>query len=49
MEYVMKKIFGSKRSTQSNMNTQFARARFVRSMPGEAAALASIRLGGMSV
>jgi hypothetical protein len=47
MEYVMKKFFGFSRSAQSNMNTEFARARFARSMPGETAALASIRLGGM--
>jgi hypothetical protein len=49
MEYVMRKFFGLGRPVQSNMNTEFARARFARSMPGETAAMASVRFGGMSL
>lgn len=45
----MKKFFSLRRNKPVNMTTTFARARVSRSMPGEAAALASIRLGGMSV
>lgn len=44
----MKKLFARMQRTP-NMNTAIARSRMVRSMPGEAAALASFRLGGMSL
>ncbi|MGB7286139.1 MAG: hypothetical protein WBC71_04325 [Salaquimonas sp.] len=45
----MRKFFTFGRSKPVNANTTFARARMARSMPGEAGALASIRLGGMSI
>lgn len=49
MEFIMRKFFTFGRSKPVNANTTFARARMARSMPGEAGALASIRLGGMSI
>lgn len=39
--------FGTKKP--ANLNTEFARARFAKSMPGEMAALESLRLGRISL
>lgn len=48
MEFTMKKLFSRFRTEHVNMNTEFARARMARSMPGETAALISMRYAGMS-
>ena len=44
----MKKFFSFRRTKSVSFDTKSALARMERSMPGEAAALASFRLGGMS-
>ncbi|MCB1422424.1 MAG: hypothetical protein KDJ69_08150 [Nitratireductor sp.] len=45
----MKKLFSRFHTEQVNMGTEFARARMARSMPGETAALISVRYAGMSL
>lgn len=45
----MKKLFSRFRMGHVNMDTEFARARMARSMPGETAALISVRYAGMSL
>lgn len=45
----MKNLFKRYKKTETNLATSFARARFAQTMPGESAALASLRLGGMSL
>lgn len=40
-------LFAAKRAV--NLNTEFARKRLEKSMPGETASLASLRYGGMAV
>jgi len=49
MEFTMKKLFSRFRTEHVNMGTEFARARMARSMPGETAALISVRYAGMSL
>ena len=41
----MKKLLFFRRNREINLNTEFARARMARSMPGEAAALTATRFG----
>lgn len=45
----MKNLFKRFSRSSGSLNTEFARARMQRSMPGETAALASLRYGGMSL
>lgn len=45
----MKKLFNYFNKPTTSLNTEFARRRVARSMPGETAALASLRYGGMSL
>jgi len=45
----MKKFFTFRRRNTANLAGNYDRARFVRSMPGETGALASVRYSGISV
>ncbi len=45
----MKHLFKRFNRNSGSLTTEFARARMNRSMPGEVAALASLRYGGMSI
>lgn len=45
----MIRFFQSAQKAVPSLNTQFARDRVARSMPGETAALFSVRLGCMSL
>jgi len=45
----MKRLFNYLNKPSASLNTEFARRRVARSMPGETAALASLRYGGMAL